>query len=134
MTTTVETTNALRPLLDRLKAVTGPDEELDVAITAWMHNASYKRYPPTDDFGPKNRWQFWSKDGAHFLGSEHKIKVQPLTASVDAALALVERVLPGQWKQILANAFIWLNHEDGTLPGLPLAILIALLTAMEAGR
>ena len=82
-------------LIERLEAATGPDRELDAAIVAHFNNASVRRYPPQTDFGPGARWQFWSLDGAHFLGSESKFPVPPLTASLDAALAPVERLRPG---------------------------------------
>lgn len=85
---------SLSELLERVEACTGPDREIDAEIVAWLNNASVRRYPPTDDFGPRDRWQFWSLDGAHFLGSEGKFPVPPLTASIDAALALVEKRIP----------------------------------------
>lgn len=82
-------------LLPRIEGGTGADEALDAEIVAHFNNAIVKRYPPTDDFGPRDRWQFWSKDGTHFLGSEGKFPVPAYTSSLDDALALVERMLPG---------------------------------------
>ncbi len=130
-------------LLQRVEQATGPDRELDAAIIAWLNNAEVRRYPPADDFGPRDRWQFWSLDGAHFLGSEAKFPVPPLTASVDAALALVERVKPG------SEVLMGLRQTAATQPWarvgpwwasdaigatLPLAILAALLRSLEPGN
>lgn len=98
-------------LIERLEAATGPDRELDAAIVAHLNNASVRRYPPQTDFGPGARWQFWSLDGAHFLGNESKFPVPALTASLDAALALVERVRPG-WKVSL-----FIGHLTGKKNG-----------------
>lgn len=80
---------------ERASPAHGPLDLLDAHIVAALNNATLRPYPPTDDFGPRNRWQFWSKDGAHFLGNEGKFPVAALTTSLDAAVALCERVLPG---------------------------------------
>jgi hypothetical protein len=129
----------LTELRERVAAATGPDEEIDALVVAMLNNASLRRYPPTDDFGPKSKWQFWSEDGKHFLGNESKFPVPPLTASVDADLALVELLLPG-WdvyvrKYASGFAFGWVSCRDneyqqahGATP--PLAILAALLAAL----
>lgn len=127
-------------LIAKLEALSGPDREIDAAIVASLNNAIVKRYPPTDDFGPKNRWQFWSEDGKHFLGSEGKYPVPPYTASLDATIALVERLLPGRWPDflrgglsILAERHFW--HIEPRKPGqeheLPSAVLICLLRALS---
>ena len=92
------TREQLTDLLERVEGATGADREIDALFVAVLNNAQLRPYPPSDDFGPKNRWQFWSLDGAHFLGNEGtpKFKVEPITASLDAALALLARVLPGR--------------------------------------
>jgi len=74
-------------LLTRLETESG--EGIDADIVAFLHDAIAKRYPPTDDYGPKDRWQFWSEDEKHFLGNEAKWPIVPYTSSVDAALTLV---------------------------------------------
>jgi hypothetical protein len=84
----------LRALRDRVLAATGPDESIDAEIVAVLHDATVKRSPQTDDFGPRDRWQFWSRDGKHFLGGTRKFPVSHVTGSLDAAVALCERVLP----------------------------------------
>ena len=131
-------------LIERLEAATGPDRELDAAIVAHFNNASVRRYPPQTDFGPGARWQFWSRDGAHFLGSESKFPVPPLTASLDAALALVERVRPGAWIEMsgprkylnipapVPNRWrVEVDERIGWGSTLAIALLIALLRTLE---
>jgi hypothetical protein len=102
-------------LLTALRAAPGPSQELDAEITAVINNCIVKPYPPTDDFGPRNKWQFWSSDGKHFLGSEAKFKVEPLTSSVDAAAAFRERELPG-WDYANGNNSVpwaWVRKSLG---------------------
>lgn len=97
-------------LIEKVSKATGPSAEIDAAVVAWLNNATVRPYPPTDDFGPRNQWQFWSKDGAHYLGSESRFNVPPLTASLDAVIALVEKELPG-----------WLHAYEREQSGLYLA-------------
>lgn len=75
-------------LIAALEKAEAPDRDFDSAIVALNNNSLCRPYPPSDDFGPKNRWQFWSLDGRHFLGSETKFKVPYYTSSIDAALTL----------------------------------------------
>lgn len=87
-------------VVERLEKGEGADRELDAEIVALLNDCIVKRYPPTDDFGPKATWQFWSNDGKHFIGSDShsptsKFFVPKLTASLDAAISLVEKMLPG---------------------------------------
>jgi len=89
-------TDNLIELALRCEKATGPDRELDALIYAAINNASVKPYPLSSDFGPHDRWQFWSKDGAHFLGSEQRFRMKPVTASLDAIVALIGEKLPGR--------------------------------------
>ena len=133
-------------LIAALEKAERPSEELDVQIVAFLHNAIVKRYPPTDDFGPKNRWQFWSRDGAHFLGSEYKFKVLNYTASLDAALSLVPKGLGYQLDNFSHQKWCGLTEDHQNAEGtghtgpkvsaaiaktLPTAICIAALRAKE---
>lgn len=148
---------AIASLILRIEDAKGADREIDVEIVAHLNKATVRPYPPTDDFGPRDRWQFWSRDGEHFLGSESKYPVPAYTASVDAALALVERCLPGWSFQIthhparpneLATIYVTLyrldyddpchrcqaRHEaaaEGRPSTLALTILSALLRALQ---
>lgn len=87
-------------LSERVEALEGADRSVDAEIIAALNNALVKPYPPATDFGPHDRWQFWSLDGKHFLGSEAKFNVPLLTSSIDAALTL----LPEGWD--------WLVRKD----------------------
>lgn len=74
-------------LIEKLRAATGPNRDLDAAIVAALNNAMVKPYPPHS--GGDGGWQFWSMDGQHFLGNAHKFPVPLYTTSIDAALTLV---------------------------------------------
>ena len=108
-------------LIERVRAATGPDRELDEAIRFY--------------FDPKGS-RYYSESSAY-------------TASIDAALALVERCLPGCGYVIgmgretpdepLGACAIYsgLSGDSKELaeeeaPTLPLAILLALLTALQS--
>lgn len=82
-------------LIERLETVKEGSRELDAAIVAILNDCIVRPYPPTDDFGPRNKWQFWSSDGKHFLGSESKFPVQPFTTSIDAVAVLMKKSLLG---------------------------------------
>lgn len=118
-------------LLTRLEAATGPDRELD----AMLHvHASDGRLTEYDRYG-------WVKGPAD-IG-----EAPPVTASVDAALALCERVLPDRlrdFREVLDSDkgrvwVAWLSAYDGTsvsadAPTLPLALLTALVRALQHRR
>ncbi len=83
--------STLLELAERCEQASGPGERLDAEIVAALNDALLKPYPPQTDFGPGQRWQFWSLDGKHFLGNEARppFRVLPFTASLDAAMTLV---------------------------------------------
>lgn len=84
----------LNELLERVKAATGPDKDIDVALLhLWepTHEAlrSYdERYQTELRDGV---FSVWKTDG----GYSASVPFPRFTSSIDAALALVERVLPG---------------------------------------
>lgn len=102
----------MNTLIEKLKAATGPSAELDGEI--WLQFGS--------DAGVGRAWNY--------------------TASIDAALALVEEVLPG-WSWVLnkqAEFSLWTEEFVGTLPrrqidsdhkSPAIAILIALLNEIQ---
>lgn len=98
----------IEALLERVKAATGPDRELDEAIRFY--------------FDP--------------VGSVYYSESSAYTASIDAALALVERMLPGRWAEILRTAMddLWASTTGSKMPMklLPRFVIAALLTALEA--
>lgn len=65
----------MNTLIDRLSKLEGPDREVDAEIAL------------------QNGWQVFPGD--NWIGPEAKIVVPDYTASVDAAIALAEKVLPG---------------------------------------
>jgi hypothetical protein len=120
-----ETLIALR---ERVVAATGPDRELDIQISRAL--------------GVEADWH----GELDSLGYNHirgfcALGMQPLTASIDAALALVERVLPGRHKDLyiddtggarfclgrMTSSFV---QDRATSPCI--AILAALLSALIA--
>ncbi len=74
----------LSALIERLEKLTGPDRDVDEAIQAWSVGATieWQEYAGRNAY---HRDDSWVSIGA----------LQPLTASLDAAIALVERILPG---------------------------------------
>ena len=129
----------LTALLERVRAATGPDRELDGAV---MDAVDPLPNPA------QTRWECIS-------GQEFHLTVPPLSASVDAALALVERMLPGAYINVGPMFYIdgeivkqraiiirplwtkwtplddWFdNHEGDQCATAPLAILAALLSAL----
>lgn len=113
----------LSQLIERLEALTSPDAGVDLAIGAWLWDQSHM---PWDCYDYK-----FGGDGAI-----------PFTVSLEAAVALVERVLPG-WRWIVdgdGNATLL----PGRLPGEPvehvhastpaIALVLALLRAKAQGE
>lgn len=139
---------ALCSLRDRCVAATGSDRELDAEICA-----TFRILPPK---GQKEKWLVnWDKP---YRANFHKPgtvdapsdpsrvgvwwEAYHIASSVDIALALLERALPG-WHWDLSSvsyakngigkwAKVWLNGRahQATAPSAPLALLIALLDAL----
>lgn len=102
-------------LVRRVEAATGPDLELDALIYCW--HCSKSAFADASERMAYLRWA-----------------APDYTASIDAALALVERRLPGRTREVLAEAIRLLSHcPDADWPRrLPLAILAALLRATRS--
>lgn len=113
----------LNELFERVKKATGPDRKLDIAIARQTH------HPSMDGCNPDH-------DNFIMAGSKMDRRIPAFTASIDAALALVERVLPGwpqQWAEMLREAMddLWAETSPQMpIIRLPLAILAALLSAL----
>lgn len=91
------TAEPLQSLLSRVREATGPSEELDAlalcavacpggAVAQSPINGAWCIYDGSDN---RSRPRLWEKRGWH------RVEGWPLTASVDAAIAFAERVLPG---------------------------------------
>lgn len=114
-------------LLAKVKAAVGPDRELDAAV--------YRAFAEKD---ADAHW-FTFRNGVYYTNDT----CPPVTASIDGALALVERVLPGthvslfqyeRWQCdfLMSEDGEWwhdANAPRGDAATAPLAILAALLTA-----
>lgn len=123
-------------LLSRLQGLSAPDTRIDAEIYASLGSAPHTataggRTIPLIEKGDPNSWPAY-------------------TASLDAAVALCERVLPG-WKKQFFESFkgLWIarvtsprheTHSTDYMRGIPpggspngaIALLIAILTALEA--
>lgn len=120
----------LAGLLGRVEAATGADRELDEALYEWSGAK-----PPSMTVGGGPYWK--SPDG----GPQHpSILVPRLTASLDASLALAERVLTGDGPHAvdLLEAAIremcvrgWMPNQ-ALAPQLARAVIVELLQALIA--
>jgi len=123
----------LAELLERVKAATGPDREIDRDLTEALYS----------DISTRER-RVLANDQFAWMHPEYGlVRCEPYTASVDAALALVERVLP-RWEFNLSvehpgddGAAIWraeigdpLMGFDAEAPTPALALLAAALEAL----
>ena len=101
----------LASLIEKCGKANGASAEIDEAIGQWLWDQGYKP------------WECFNYDKRTSPGI-------PFSGSVDAALALAERVLgtPDESLDVLDEA---LASVSPPLAKLPLAILVATLTALE---
>lgn len=130
----------LPALLAKVEALTGPDREVDQAITVALH------------VGPRSlgAWAYkcpnWRARDPH-ISLDHHVEVvnangtagvhfspDHLTGSVDDVLALVERALPDDAEDVISEALAAVDHRGWTASEFALRfvqeILAALLTAL----
>lgn len=138
---------ALPAILERLKAATGPDREIDAAITVALcspikltDETVHLRIPRKDDDCASGTYWYVSRSGMSLRTSE------PLTASLDAIRALTERIFPGHGfssfsvgKSFHGRGRHWARVEGigpkrkvKRSPTEPLACCIALVSALIA--
>lgn len=129
----------LSTLLDRVKAATGPDQEIDEAIWLSVVPGASRKNVMAEWPEEEAIWEY-SDPERNLVG---RSLVPRLSASIDAALALVDRSLPG-WGvyfrrdkettgagMLLPDHFrVSPAHEEAA--SIPLAILAALLSALIA--
>lgn len=128
-------------LIARLEALTGPDREVDARINCALL-APVKAYVEQSPFN--GEWCIY--DGEYggrprlfqFPRDLQNIRLASITGSLDAAVALCERVLPG-WRYIICPIFAEVKHPEkmmldryghGANPAI--ALLIATLKALDA--
>ena len=107
-------------LIETLRAAERGSRKLDGAVCKTAGDC-------TDYHASPN--QYWM-----YRGTPTTIDIPHVTTTVDAALALAERVMPGQWMVIIQRALdhiIFIINGQGGLEPLPRAICIALLEAKE---
>ncbi len=123
-------------LIGRLSKLTGPRYTMDVAIAL------------ATDFWPKDRIQniVYNDDGdpwVYFTDGPDLPLPPAYTASVDSAIALAERVLPGKGIDLLREAISELGKKydwhiclkkPEQAKELPIQVCIALLRAKEASK
>lgn len=138
----------LRELLERVEKATGADRDIDFDLILTFDEESYA----AREIKSFRRWtgeKQVREDGLHYWGISYwkenfssSCPVIKITASIDAAVALVEKVLPGAEYEItnlygVASATLPLNASDYSYEtgrnecgSMPLAILAALLRTL----
>lgn len=130
-------------LIERLEKADGPDELLDYAI----FRATGGTLP--DEFAGRGIELEWQGDGTATMSlGDMQLRFTPpkVTSSIDAALALCERVLPG-WKPSIGQNVhheYWTGHVAHVVNGeivsfyaqhnssAPIAFLLTIFKALEA--
>ncbi len=136
--------SGLTELLARVEGCKGPDREIDCAIAVALEGYYTKPHPGWPDDPTRTMYCKIDADGSRIEpGNASDMLVHEYTGSIDAALALVERMLPGwdygmdrdQGEFIVtltaAGASMAKGHQAEAAT-LPLAILTALLNALIA--
>lgn len=128
--------SSLQALRERVAKAAGPDREIDAricqALLPYLSGANYGRPGLVVDMAAPS-----------VLGGGQIAEAPPLTASIDAAIRLVERVLPGwRWdvgsSTVDYSSMLWDPAPAGASTAeifartAPLAILLALLDALIA--
>jgi hypothetical protein len=90
------TTPDLTSLRERVASLAGADREVDALVCAALR---YSPYPEDDAIPPEAKWQIVDTDTVEVRCDQPHgywlIHAPPLTSSLDAVVALVEKVLPG---------------------------------------
>lgn len=126
---------SLSALLERVEGATGPDHEVNGRLYCLANGYTYRGSCP--EMGPPPTGQSYVAYYTPANGEQTPRYCPAYTASVDAALALIGRVLPGLcpmlWKR---DDGVWGAHGQGWdadtqyAPTPALALCAALLAAM----
>lgn len=140
-TTTPVTGEALTKLAEMLAKATGPDREIDAALASLAGEAPVGWTLIRQD-APRT----FKMDAGKWISPEgHRIRTpKPYSSSIDAALALVERMLPDSgWSvtggHMNAKCTLWPFSDKGDefvgdAEATPIAILAALVRALAANK
>ncbi len=113
----------IQSLRDRVAKATGPDREID-RDTAVAFNVFQER------FGIIYHWC----EAGSTVNPVYNSQLPQYTASIDDALAWVERMLPGKWPHllelVLGTGDIVDENGECQLSRMPLAIILAGLDAL----
>ncbi len=119
----------LAALLERVEAASGPNQQLDAEIICALlapEGCSVKLSPIN------GRWYVETAGGMAWTG--FSAAANPLTASLDAALALVVRLYPNEpgMVGILMHRALetWGDYGNDVISALALALLAALIRAL----
>ncbi|KAB2680527.1 hypothetical protein [Brucella tritici] len=126
-------------LITRLSRLDGPDDDIDAEIA--MQACGFTRRNLMEDHpDQKPLWEYFDQE--RNCTGRHGPMIRRYTASVDAAIALAERMLPG-WDGIIPlnnkdEAWLWkggsMNKGHRVTAATPaIALCIAILRAKEAG-
>ncbi len=136
-------------LITRLSKLDAPDRGMDAEIEVAVRRIEAARSGLAEEY-----WANWqaSPDGTVY-DPHTRYSSNPFTASVDAAIALAERVLPGwKWRvgrtELFPNGWAYMHKydpsncdrtdeaacADGKAANPAIALLIALLRAKEASN
>ena len=136
-------------LITRLSKLDAPDRGMDAEIEVAVRRIEAARSGLAEEY-----WANWqaSPDGTVY-DPHTRYSSNPFTASVDAAIALAERVLPGwKWRvgrtELFPNGWAYVHKydpsncdrkdeaacADGRAANPAIALLIALLRAKEASN
>lgn len=147
------TSTALTSLIERVEKLDGPDRETDARIWCYFAGVKYTghhmAYAPYGGHNPQTLVEFVRppKRTREVSGNIVHPHAEPVTSSIDAAVVLVERVLPAancygvekDPKGIVAyvsrnnvKSGHWLYEGYHSQPAI--ALVLALLRALEAGR
>lgn len=127
------------PLIARLEDAETGSRELDALVDALLFGGrSSKTFTNKTPGGSLRRSYsagtvFLNENPEHNGGNVctgYHRKAPTYTTSLDAALALAERVLPGDgWKMLYAGLMNWRAHTPSGLQRLPLLVCAAILKA-----